>query len=55
MDVFIKACGVARDGSVAKAAKGWKKPGVKGVGIFARVMEEVRLVSWCGEVITVPL
>lgn len=43
VDVFIKACGVARDGAVAKAAKGWKKPGVKGVGIFARVMEEVSL------------
>ncbi|KAL6769116.1 LIG4 [Auxenochlorella protothecoides x Auxenochlorella symbiontica] len=47
VDVFIKACGVARDGSVAKAAKGWKKPGVKGVGIFARVMEEHFFSSYC--------
>lgn len=40
--LLLKACGVARDGMAAKAARDWKKPGVKGVGEFARVMQEVR-------------
>ena len=40
--LLLKACGTAREGMAAKAARDWKKPGVKGVGEFARVMQEVR-------------
>lgn len=40
VEVLLRACGVSKTGMAAKAARGWKKPGVKGVGEFARVMQE---------------
>lgn len=41
-DVLLRSCGIDRSGPLARAVKNWKRPGVKGVGEFARVLQEVR-------------
>ncbi|KDD74401.1 hypothetical protein H632_c1341p0, partial [Helicosporidium sp. ATCC 50920] len=49
-NVMLRACALDRKGEAARALKNWKRPGVKGVGVYAEVLQQYIFSTFCDKV-----